>query len=347
MKDKLMKGIEFIKNIISTRKQLIIKIMAPLIIIIAILVISSCFKEAEYGNSTANAYNLGLAVQDGKWIYYVETDAGEPVGICRVKNNGKKEEKVAEGQMCYLNIIDNYIYCLEYDEDNYRNNLIKIKTNGKNKQILARDIDDEQIIATNKWIYYFKSDSLYRAKLDGTSREKISDRDIEYYHIDDHWIYYIYSNEGSQYIAKMKLDGDDAQRIAKAEETTKYQTIYVKGSKIYYVISKANENYDYTYYLCRMNKKGEKIKQICKLDANVQDISMQEEIIYYTVTKDYDEYEIKSIKYNGTNKKTLKKSEDVSNINIVGNWILFLGLDDDYEDTIKMISLDGKKEENL
>ena len=44
--------------------------------------------------------------------------------------NGKKTEKVADGYMYNLNIVDNYIYCLEYNEDEERNDLIKIKTNG-------------------------------------------------------------------------------------------------------------------------------------------------------------------------------------------------------------------------
>ena len=53
----------------------------------------------------------------------------------------------------------------------------------------------------------------------------------------------------------MKLDGEKSERISKAEEDRKYEAVYVKGGKIYFIVAKQNENYDYTYYLYKMNKK--------------------------------------------------------------------------------------------
>lgn len=347
MKEKLMKSIEFIKRFVNTNKALCMKIIAGMIIIIAILVIASCFKGTKYGNSVGNNSNLGLTVQDGKWIYYVEVDDNEPVGICKVKTNGKKTKKIADGYMYNLNIIDNYIYCLEYDEEDGQNNLIKIKTNGKNKEILASDIDETQILVAGKWVYYSKNDNLYRVKLNGTDIEKISEKMISYYQIEENWIYYIYEKGKSEYIAKMKLNGEDSQRISKADSEEIYEALYVKNGRVYYIVSKMDDSYDSQYYLYRMSKKGEKVEQICKLDTNIQFINMQDDRIYYTVTEDYNNDIIKSIKYNGTDKQTIKKSKSASNINITKDWILFIGINEDYDNQMKMIRTDGEKEKNL
>jgi len=91
MKEKFIKTIKQIKGLINANKSISMKIIAGLIIIIAILVITSCFKGDKYGNTAGNINNMGLAVQDGKWIYYVGIDNEDPVGIYKVKTNGKNK----------------------------------------------------------------------------------------------------------------------------------------------------------------------------------------------------------------------------------------------------------------
>ena len=61
MKEKIMK--------IILNKNLCLKILAGIIVIIAILVVTSCVKKTEYGNSNGNNNNLGLAVEKGKWDF--------------------------------------------------------------------------------------------------------------------------------------------------------------------------------------------------------------------------------------------------------------------------------------
>ena len=74
MKEKIMKTFNNVKRVIITNKSLSLKILSALIVIIAIIVIASCFNKAKFGNSIGNNSNLGLAVQSGKWIYYVDID---------------------------------------------------------------------------------------------------------------------------------------------------------------------------------------------------------------------------------------------------------------------------------
>ena len=68
----------------------------------------------------------------GKWIYYIDVNDGQTVGISRIKTNGKHKEKIADGIVSELNIVGNEIFGIEYDERNLQYNLIKMKTNGKN-----------------------------------------------------------------------------------------------------------------------------------------------------------------------------------------------------------------------
>lgn len=348
MKEKIMKGINYAKQIISANKSLCMKIIAVIIVIIAIIVIASCFKGTEYGNSTGNIQNAGLAAQDGSWIYYVAVDDDEPVGINRVKTNGKKIENVADGYMFCLSIVDNYIYCLEYDEDDDQGNVVKIKTNGKDKEVLARDVSAAPISVADNWVYYYKNDKLYRVKTDGTEREKISDKEITYFQIDGNWIYYIYENDDAEYIAKMKLNGEDSQRLAKADDSEYYGALHVKGGNIYYITTEYDEDYNSEHYLYKMNKKGEKLEKVCTLEEDIMDVNMQEDAIYYTVSEDYENYTIKSIKYNGKDETTIyEEEEEIEQINVVKDWIIYMAEDEDYDVIIKMVSKDGKEEQDL
>lgn len=249
--------------------------------------------------------------------------------------------------ICGLNVIGNYIYCIEEDEEKGQNNLIKIKTNGKKKEILAQDVDASQVVAMEKWVYYFKNSNLYRVRTNGTDREKISDRKISYYQINGGKIYYIYSIEGSQYIATMKLNGKKATRIAKIDENQQCKALFVNKNKIYYILSGEDDSLDREFYLYKMNKKGEKINKICKIDSNLKEINMQEDAIYYTVMNDYENYTAKSIKYNGTNKTTIKKAKSLEHLNVVKKWIAVNTINEDYDTIIQIISKDGQKEKNL
>ena len=149
------------------------------------------------------------------------------------------------------------------------------------------------------------------------------------------------------YIATMKLNGKKATRISKIDTGMQCQALYVKGKNIYYLVTGTEDNVDKEMYLYKMNKKGEKITKICKIDSNLKEINMQEDAIYYTVMNDYENYTVKSIKYNGTNKTTIKKAKALDNLNVVKKWIAVNTINEDYDTIIQIISKDGQKEKNL
>ena len=128
-----MNIINVIRSFYETNRSLCMKIIAAIVIIIAIIVVASASKGSKYGNSFANSNNSGRAVQDGSWIYFSKVEDNASTGIYKVKQNSKKATEVIKGDLYYLNLADNYIYCLEKDDDDGQNNLVKIKKNGNNK----------------------------------------------------------------------------------------------------------------------------------------------------------------------------------------------------------------------
>ena len=346
MSKKDGKVLNFAKSFLSTNKLLVRRIIALLIVIIAILVIASCFKGNKFGNSFSNSYNNGLATKSGKWIYFVKYMDGESEGIYKIKDKGNNAKQVIKGDYKYLNVLGNKLYCLE--EDDSKINLVKMKTNGKKKEVLIRNISDEPINVVGKWVYYFKEGKLYRTKTNGNKNEAVSDKNISYYQVDGKWIYYIYTSKNNYYVAKMKLDGDDSTVIYKSED--KISALYIKGNKIYYVISKLNKSNDYETFLYKVNKKnGEKEEKVCKIDSSIlYDINMQKDKIYYTtVTDDYSSYEIKSIKYDGNDKEVIKNLKGGYSLNVVGKWFVYGEGSNSYKMDTKIVSIDGKKEKNL
>ena len=339
---------KIIKEIFKANKSIIMKLLAVIVVIIAVLVIVSALRENNEINKYANSNNAGIAVQDGSWIYFSKVEDGEAVGIYKVKQNSKNASKVIEGNLYCLNIEDNYIYCLEEDDNDGQYNLVKIKKNGKGKEILAENINQAPINVADKWVYYFKNGKLCRIKTNGKDKETVSDKRISYYQISGKLIYYIYENDNSQYIAKMKLNGENSEKIIKADSDVDFEALYVKGGTIYYIQTELNKKYDTEYSLYKTNNKGDKSEKVCDLDENIKYINMQEDRIYYTVTEDYDEYELKSIKYNGKDKKTIKTFDDyVGDMSVLDKWIVVVTVNSNYEQFTMMINKSGNKEKSF
>lgn len=342
MKEKVIK---VVKKFVKTHNKLCRIIGAILVIVITAFVLTKCLKKEKISEFAGNAYNNGTAFQKGKWIYYIATNDNKMVGIN--KTNGKKTVKISEEKFEYINIVDNYIYCLKIEEESQKYNLIRMNLNGKNEEILAADIEENQIMVTDKWIFYHKSNFLYRANLDGTNREKISEQDIKYYQIIGNKIYYIYKKDSLSYIAKMDLNGEKEEKIAKAELAEEYEALYVNNGKIYYITSKLKDNKEYEYYLYKMNTTGGKITKICFIDTNIQDIVMKHEGIYYTTTEDYTTYQIKFINYKGSKRETIQTSSSIVMINVVDDWIVYFEIDEGDNLQGKMLKINGKEEKSL
>jgi len=270
-----------------------------------------------------------------------KASAKQNVDIVKKQPITEKTEKIKSGYFEYLNVVDKYIYCLEKDQEKNQYNLVKMKTNGNKKETIARNVDHSPITATKGKIYYFKDESLYSIKDNGSRSKKISDKKISYYEIDGNMMYYIYENEGESYIAKMKLNGKNNNiRIGKLNDS-EYVSLHVKGNKIYYIV-KENEK---SYKLYKMKKNGEKEERIYSFTEKISNINMQDDAIYYI--ENDNGYKISTINYKAGNKGTIKKLEKEVDFAIVDKWVVYVTENKDNEIVVKRITTKGEKEQSL
>lgn len=331
------KVVEFFNN---NKRKCIIGIIAVVAIILLIAIISA-LTGGKAGNTPGNLQAGGFAADAGSWTYYVKLDDGDLDGIYKVK--GTKTEEVTDAEGMYINVVGSKIYYAEADEDSYEVNIVKMNSNGKDKETIVKDISECPVTVVDGWIYYAKDDNFYRIKTNGKDREKISSKDISSYQVEGNWIYYSYYDDGEYVIAKMKTDGEDNTRLSKEASST----FYVKGGTIYYIKSEYNDDYEYEYTLCKMKTNGKNDEEVCELSSDTNQVTMTEDGIYYQLTEDHESYEIRKVDYKGKKDELIIETETSSPLNIVGNWIYFSDINDEDEEVMCRVKTNGKDKQEL
>ncbi len=343
MKDKVIN----IKNKIGTfavanKKLYIIIALVIAVIIVGIIVI--CNKE-EVGNTSGNLNNSGFSVEKGGWVYYLGFKDSNTDGIYKIKLNSDKKEKVSSDYGLYLNQLGNFIYYLERNSGNY--NIVKMKTNGENKETIIKDVDTAKVTVIDNWIYYFKESNFYRAKTNGEKKQILSKKSIDNYEVVENWIYYSYINDGKYVIAKMKTNGEDITKI----DTDSSQVFFVDNSNIYYIYESYNEEQlEYNYELYKVKTNGKDKKKIADIGKNLQleSTNFDGDKIYYTKTDDNGTLAIYSIKLNGKDEKKIVNIQGYSTImNIHSSWIYYTDQNDNGDSEMYRIKTNGKDKQNL
>lgn len=330
------------KFIISNKKMSIIIAVVIAIIIAVIIMISN---KTEIGNTSGNLSNSGFSLQKGGWVYYLGLKDNNTDGIYRIKENGDKKEKISSDYGIYLNKSKNFIYYLDIVSGEY--NIVRMKTNGEEKEVIIKDVDTAKITIVDNWIYYFKDSNFYRAKTNGEGKQILSKKVIENYEIVGKWIYYSYINNGKYVIAKMKTNGEEAIKI----DNDASSIFFVDNSNIYYIYETFNEeNLEYNYELYKIKTSGEKREKIAEIGKNVQleNVNFKEKRIYYTKTDDNDILSIYSIKLNG---KDENKIVDIQGyytmLNVHDDWIYYTDQNDNGDSQIFRIRINGKDKQIL
>ena len=343
--DKFTRVKDAMVNFFKTKKKIVLIILLIIVIaIILVMVVPQFFKKDEVGNTSGNLSNYGITTYSDGWIYYLALEDGTPTGIYKTRSSGGKSEKVSIGTYIYINVINDTIYCLEYDEDSSVYNIVKLSTDGKNKDIILKNVDRGPITVAGKDIYYFKNDVFYRMNLDGEQQLQISDRDISYYQVYGNKIYFIYKSDEGSYIARMKRNGEDVTRIGRLQDK-EYVALQVKGGNVYYVTLERTEDYLYKYELYSMNKKGEEIAKIVDLPEDTDFINMQEDALYYAF--DTSGYDIRKINYKSKKDESIAQPKELASISIAGKWLFYITQDDNYKAVIERITTTGDKQETL
>jgi len=318
-------------------------IVVVLLLVIVGIGLSSMTTKAQ-GNTVGNLRNYGFVAEGGSWVYYLKFDGySTPEGIYKVQKNGDKKEKVTSEYGVYINVDGGYLYFADEDE-----NLVKMKTNGKNKETLVKSIDELPITVADGWIYYSKNYNFYRVKTNGKDSEKITNKEVESYQIVGGWIYYTYYNSGDYALAKMKLDGSESEKID-GDVTTAF---YVKGNTIYFICEEySSKNYTYSYDLYSMKTNGKNRQHVTEFEEELYDIeyvNMNDDGIYYLAENDDGDYAIFFMDYKGKKSKEITVIDTYSTpICVIDKWVYYTDYDDDYDMYTYRVKIDGKSKKEL
>ena len=333
MKEKF---INLLKKVKEDKKTLIVIIAS---IVVLIIIIALCCRKNQ-DNRSQKLRNIGITVTDGNTIYSLNYNNGATDGVYRI--NGKKKEKISEDYGYYLNKYGKYIYYL----DTVDNNIVKMKTNGKDKEIILENIDPEAVTVKDNYIYYFSNAYFYRVKINGQNKKRISSKSIESYQIVDKTIYYSYMDNGKYAIAKMDTDGENMQKL----ETECGRVFFVDGKTIYF-IKENNENSQIKYELYKMNIDGKNMKKIADMDdkLDLSTVNFYKNKIYYTKRNSEGNLAIYRMNLNGKNETRIVEIKGyATKININNNYIYYPDENEEGDLQIYKININGKaNKENI
>lgn len=310
------------------KKHLIVVIailIAGIIILSGILtLISKAFApEKPIGNYSNN--NAGLAIADGKTVYYNKYESG----IFKVK--GKKETKLTDETAYSITLVKNTLYYLTISESNTID-LKKVNTNGEGQEKIAtlstpmskfyiednnvfyitnkekmrivklslEDLTETTIVengindfVVSKGKVYYTNNSgyLYSVSTDGNNSKEISkEYNIRNFQVLKNWIYFYDSSKGA--LCKIKNNGKSKQTVTTFVNNETYN---VTNKKIYYYDASNKQ-------ICRCDLKGKKSVAIVKIQTERTKINIANGILYYLDKSDNNNqmYKMYRVKTNGS-----------------------------------------------
>lgn len=244
-----------------------------------------------------------------------------------------KEVKVNPGEM-YL---PNARYCFKIFLNNGKR--YKMYFNTSKEQTYSEygntggNISNSGIVAEkDDWIYYSNSNdnySLYKIKQDGTQKTKLNSDRVSYINVMGGWVYYR-NDSDKGYLYRIRTDGTDRTRLVDHE--AKFINV-VDNGWIYYVTGTVGTD---SIYAIRLD--GSNRVDMWWIDGKYPVVS--DGWIYLSlVSSNSSNTYSRLYKYSLSNDTFTRLTEErVSHINLVGNWIYYINLDDN---RIYKISKDG------
>ncbi len=314
LKEKITSFFIKTKRDLTKNKKVAISILIVILIVLIALVIM-LIPEKET-NLSGNLSNLGFTVSSGKTTYYLGYKDGTTDGIYKIK--GKETEKIIDDYGYYLNKYKNCIYYLDSNND-----IIKITTNGKNREVLVKNVDTQAITVSKGYVFYFSNSNFYRVKTNGKDKKVILNKSIDSYQIIGNWIYYTYVDNGNFAIGKIKTNGEDNKKI----DSNCGKAFWVNGNYIYYIYENINEeNFALTYELYKMKKDGSKKEKIAEIDGIIDrsTVNFYKDFVYYVKRTEDGEDSIYRIKLNGEDEIKIVDIVGFSTrINVNDKWLYY------------------------
>lgn len=257
------------------------------------------------GNSISNIVNSGLASIQNETIYYCTEN-----GLYRMENDGSEEKQLfstENGDCIYsINVVKDWIYYENFIDG--ERNLYKIKTDGTDNQKIDEIGKNTRVI--NNVIYRWERPYCYTMDLDGKNKKEIfkhsvsSDYTINF---SEEWIYLCAKLNDEYGIYRISLDGEQTELL-------------FSGRTDYMVV-----NNDYIYFkgyrdhnLYKMKTSGSEPELVFD-NKILWCFSIADNFIYYC---DYDKNGLWRVNLDGTQSQQVYSGQ-VSDINVVGDWIFY------------------------
>lgn len=290
------------------------------------------------GNTPGNINNIGLVEQKDGWIYYSNYSDNEY--LYKMRTDGTEKTKLNSETSAYINVVGDWVYFEEEvkdsrpDDGSDRENywlLYKIRIDGTDKTKLSNDRMGNLNIVGD-WIYYKNcSDEarLYKIHTDGTSKTEITEDQAGFINVVGDWIYYTnYSDEW--YLYKIKTDGSSKMQL----NNYKSREVDVIGDWIYFV------NMDDSFYIYKIRINGE--DETILVDNETAYINIVGDWIYYN---NYDDNKyLYKVRTDGSNRIRLNCEASYC-LNVLGDWIYYTTRNDDNIDYLNKIRTDGTEKQ--
>jgi Domain of unknown function (DUF5050) len=185
------------------------------------------------GNLQGNLNNGGYFASGGGWIYFVDT-AGNPNrgghAIYKMKPDGSEFGKVADGPAQYLNLLGGTLYYMKWDSGQ-GDRICRVAAGSAE----ARRILKDRVMCLHvqgDWLYFtdeYDNSKLYRARLDGTGKEKLNNDVCRFVNVVGQWIYYANEADGMR-LYRMKTNGAERAPLGRVA----IQELVVQGDWAYF-----------------------------------------------------------------------------------------------------------------
>lgn len=243
------------------------------------------------GNSSGNINNLGIAAQDGMWIYYRGTGGA----LYRIKQDGIDKTQLTIGQdVRYINVVGNYVYYTASTPATKTTaaytGIYKMKTDGSDAvqttasgrvtaqtgRLVASFPQIHDVIVAGDWIYYINDTDgrMYRVNVSGYGNTAITSDKYTDINIVKNYIYAVNVSDNNKIY---KIDLSNSNAASKVSDVNAMH-LNVVDDEIYY------RNYGDNEKLYRMSTDGSENVKLC--DDMALNVNVSGDSVYYKNASD-------------------------------------------------------------
>lgn len=185
------------------------------------------------------SYKTFVQDKDGMYYsYFIDSQVNElheKRGVYKAKSGGTSAVKISDKPAAYLNLYNNYIYYINFDD----RKIYRMKKDGSDNKKISDEVVFS-LLVDRGYIYYRdkaaeeEGSTLFRMKLDGSKKVEVT-KDALSYNIIDNYIYYS-SRASLGEVYRIKTDGSNKTKICKINGVLKY----IKDDYIYYSMAQEN-----------------------------------------------------------------------------------------------------------